>query len=55
MNIGYGIFLILIINIGLFALLFFTIRYFIRYSHQLKNKKTPQQTELDRMNLEDLQ
>lgn len=54
MNIGYGIFLILFFNVGLFALLFFTIRYFIRYSHQLK-LKTLQQTELDRMNLEDLQ
>lgn len=39
MNIGYGIFLILFINVGLFALLFFTIRYFIRYSHQFKGKK----------------
>jgi hypothetical protein len=54
MNVGLAIFFILIINLGIIAFLFFTIKYFIRYSIQLKKKKSQQQVELDRMNVEDL-
>jgi heme/copper-type cytochrome/quinol oxidase subunit 2 len=54
MNVGIALFFILFINIAIFALIFFTIRYFIQYYVRLKNKKSQQQEEIDRMNIEDL-
>lgn len=54
MNVGLAIFSILIIYLGIIVFVFFAIKYFIRYSNQLKRKKSQQQVELDRMNVEDL-
>lgn len=54
MHVGLAIFFILIINLGIIAFVFFAIKYFIRYSNQLKRIKSQQQAELDRMNVEDL-
>lgn len=54
MNVGLAIFFILIVNLGIIAIVFFSIKYFIQYSNQLKRRKSEQQAELDRMNVEDL-
>ena len=54
MNVGLAIFLIIIMNLVVISFVFFLIKYFIRYSNQLKRKKSQQQAELDRMNVEDL-
>ncbi len=54
MNVGLAIFFILVINLSIIAFVFFAIKYFIRYSNQLRRKKSQMQAELDRMNVEDL-
>ncbi|MCR3921276.1 MAG: hypothetical protein NUK65_02010 [Firmicutes bacterium] len=47
-------FMSLIFFIGIPVCLFFIVKYFIRYNAQQKRKKTQQQEELDKMNIEDL-
>jgi hypothetical protein len=54
MHAGLALIFILIINAGIIALIFFAIKYLINYSHKLKKAKSQQQTELERMNVEDL-
>lgn len=48
--VAIAIFIALVASIGLF----FLIRYFIRYGAQQNKAKTPQQEEMDKMNIEDL-
>jgi hypothetical protein len=54
MNAGLALLFILMINVGIAVLIFFVIKYFIRYSFELKNARSQKKSELDRMNIEDL-
>jgi len=45
---------LLLSMIGCIAGIFFGIKYFIRYHAEQKNKKTKQQEEIERMNIQDL-
>lgn len=54
MKVGLAILFVFMINVGIIVLIFFAIKYFIRYANQLKREKSQQQDELDRMNIDDL-
>lgn len=54
MHAGLALFFIIMINVGIAAVIFFGIKYLIRYYFRLKRAKSQEQVELDRMNVEDL-